>query len=239
MGVRALTIRGVRAERVELAGDFTDWQPVALERTRGPAWELSVELAPGVYRLNVRIDGGAWQVPRGATPQQDEFGGVVGLIIVREHCPAARRTEPTPAVRRPPDAGDRLAGPAQRRLSGGPGSSSRDAVILGACRIIATPPRRRAPLLGVATARAQTLLVGTAALTALAWPIGPPTWETRDRPKASRRSGHVLRGRCRRRILKTTNAGVTFTSLFTGQTTRPVGAGPSRLRPQRPAGGDR
>jgi hypothetical protein len=83
IGVRTLTIRGVRAERVELAGDFTDWRPVSLKRTRGPAWRLPVQLAPGVYRLNVRIDGGAWQVPRGATPQQDEFGGRVGLIVVR------------------------------------------------------------------------------------------------------------------------------------------------------------
>jgi hypothetical protein len=82
-GVRTLIIRGVRAERVELAGDFTDWQPVTLERTRGLDWELPVQLAPGVYRLNVRIDGGTWQVPRGATPQQDEFGGLVGLVVVR------------------------------------------------------------------------------------------------------------------------------------------------------------
>ena len=83
VGVRTLTIRGVSADRVEVAGDFTDWEPVTLTRVRGTAWKLPVVLGPGVYRLNVRIDGGPWQVPRGATPQRDEFGGLVGLVVVR------------------------------------------------------------------------------------------------------------------------------------------------------------
>ena len=83
IGTRTLTVRAARAERVEIAGDFTDWQPLVLRRADGRAWELPVLLAPGVYRLNVRIDGGAWQVPRGATPQRDEFGGFVGLVVVR------------------------------------------------------------------------------------------------------------------------------------------------------------
>jgi hypothetical protein len=81
-GVRALTIRGVNADRIEIAGDFTDWEPVALARTGRLDWELPLTLAPGVYRLNVRIDGGPWRVPRGATPQRDEFGTMVGLVVV-------------------------------------------------------------------------------------------------------------------------------------------------------------
>lgn len=83
MGARMLTIRGVNAERIEIAGDFTDWEAVPLSRVGRFAWELPVRLAPGVYRLNVRIDGGTWLVPRGATPQRDEFGGLVGLVVVR------------------------------------------------------------------------------------------------------------------------------------------------------------
>jgi hypothetical protein len=83
IGVRTITIRGVRAERIEIAGDFTDWQPVTLRQVDRQAWELPVLLPPGVYRLNVRIDGGPWRVPRGATPLQDEFGGLVGLVVVR------------------------------------------------------------------------------------------------------------------------------------------------------------
>lgn len=82
-GARALTIRGVTADRVEIAADFTDWAAVPLERVGRFAWELPIALGPGVYRLNVRIDDGPWRVPRGATPQQDEFGTVVGLVVVR------------------------------------------------------------------------------------------------------------------------------------------------------------
>lgn len=83
LGVRVITIHAPRAASVELAADFTDWQPVLLQPTGRDTWRLDLALAPGVYRLNVRIDGGPWSVPRGATPQADEFGSVVGLVVVR------------------------------------------------------------------------------------------------------------------------------------------------------------
>lgn len=83
LGARALTIRAPRAAVVELAADFTDWQPVRLRPAGRDTWRLDLPLPPGVYRLNVRIDGGPWSVPRGATPQTDEFGSVVGLVVVR------------------------------------------------------------------------------------------------------------------------------------------------------------
>jgi hypothetical protein len=82
-GVRALTIHAPGAASIELAGDFTDWQPVQLQRAGRDTWRLELALAPGIYRLNVRVDGGRWSVPRGATPQADEFGSVVGLVVVR------------------------------------------------------------------------------------------------------------------------------------------------------------
>jgi len=82
-GVRGITIRASGARSVEIAADFTDWQPVLLHAGRGGEWRLDLALAPGVYRLNVRVDGGPWIVPRGATPQEDEFGMLVGLVIVR------------------------------------------------------------------------------------------------------------------------------------------------------------
>ena len=82
VGTRELLIIAPGARTVEIAGDFSDWQPIALAR-RGDRWVFAVTLAPGVHRLNVRLDGGPWLVPRGATPQTDEFGGMVGLIVVR------------------------------------------------------------------------------------------------------------------------------------------------------------
>ena len=74
-------VRGARS--VELMGDFTDWQPVTLEHTREHAWEIELHLSTGVHRINVRVDGGAWLVPRGARAETDEFGSLVGVIVVQ------------------------------------------------------------------------------------------------------------------------------------------------------------
>jgi hypothetical protein len=63
--------------------DFTDWQPVPLRAAGDDLWELSVALAPGSYRFNVRTDGGAWVVPPGVTALADDFGGIVALLVVR------------------------------------------------------------------------------------------------------------------------------------------------------------
>jgi hypothetical protein len=71
------------ATSVDLMADFTDWQPLALKRVGKEIWELQVALTPGVHRLNVRVNGGEWLVPNGARPEEGEFGGSVGVIVVR------------------------------------------------------------------------------------------------------------------------------------------------------------
>ena len=76
-------IHAANAQSVELMGDFTDWNTTALTRAGDGIWELRIELMPGVHRLNIRIDGGAWLVPDGARPEQGEFGDAVGVIVVR------------------------------------------------------------------------------------------------------------------------------------------------------------
>lgn len=82
--LRTVTIRAPGARLVEIAGDFTDWEPQALQRSGGgDSWLLETALPVGVHRFHVRLDGGAWVVPRGVAPQQDEFGGRVGLLVVR------------------------------------------------------------------------------------------------------------------------------------------------------------
>jgi hypothetical protein len=82
-GTRTLHVRVEGARDVELMADFTDWMPVRLTRTAPGVWSFNVFLAPGVHRVNVRVDGGAWAVPPGLTAVRDEFGGDVGLLIVR------------------------------------------------------------------------------------------------------------------------------------------------------------
>jgi hypothetical protein len=81
-GGRELRFRVPGAARVEIMADFTNWQPVVLRAVGDERWALTARLPPGVHRVNVRIDGGAWTVPPGLTAVADEFGGAVGLLIV-------------------------------------------------------------------------------------------------------------------------------------------------------------
>lgn len=70
------------AERVEIAGDWNGWVPVAMERVDGNRWRVSIPLARGVYHFNVRLDGVAWAVPAGVTALDDGFGGKQGVLVV-------------------------------------------------------------------------------------------------------------------------------------------------------------
>ncbi len=79
---RDILIEVDSATRVELAGDFTDWTPRALRQESDRRWRIRLPLAPGIYRVNVRVDGGRWTVPVGMTSVDDEFGGQVGLLVV-------------------------------------------------------------------------------------------------------------------------------------------------------------
>ena len=67
---------------VELMGDFTDWQPVALAQSDTGIWEITLDVTPGVHRLNLRIDNGTWLVPAGTRLEETEFGGAVGVVLI-------------------------------------------------------------------------------------------------------------------------------------------------------------
>jgi hypothetical protein len=78
-----IRIHAASAKAVEVMGDFTDWTALPLSQTADGIWEVRLELAAGVHRLNIRIAGGAWLVPAGARPEESEFGGTVGVVVVR------------------------------------------------------------------------------------------------------------------------------------------------------------
>jgi hypothetical protein len=80
---RMLRVHAPGTTSVELMGDFTDWQPVTLKQAGAGTWEILLPLAPGVHRVNVRLDGGPWIVPAGTRSEPSDFGGVVGVIVVR------------------------------------------------------------------------------------------------------------------------------------------------------------
>ncbi len=79
---RTLRVFASQATSVELMGDFTDWRPVALTLVTPTLWEARLSVAPGVHRVNVRINGGAWFAPAGTRVEETEFGGVVGVLVV-------------------------------------------------------------------------------------------------------------------------------------------------------------
>ena len=81
-GSARITISGLKGTQVELMGDFTGWEPIALELSGENRWTTTLPVPPGVHRVNVRVDGGAWRAPAGIPSSTDEFGGAAGLLIV-------------------------------------------------------------------------------------------------------------------------------------------------------------
>jgi hypothetical protein len=77
-----MRVRAPGAGAVEIAGDFTDWEPLPLERLRGDSWEITLPLSRGTHRVNIRVNGGEWGVPPGVGAASDDFGGVVGLLVI-------------------------------------------------------------------------------------------------------------------------------------------------------------
>ena len=72
------------ASRVEVAGDWNGWQPVPLRQDGAGRWVIPADLAPGVYRFNLRIDGTTWVVPSEVPSVDDGFGGQVGILVISE-----------------------------------------------------------------------------------------------------------------------------------------------------------
>jgi hypothetical protein len=79
---REIVIQAADARAVELAGDFTDWKPVALQRWGADGWRVLLPISPGLHRLAIRIDGGAWRAPPGTRAIASEFGGEVAEVVV-------------------------------------------------------------------------------------------------------------------------------------------------------------
>ena len=81
-GARVIVVTARDARSVDVMADFTDWQPVALAPADHGVWRIEAPVAPGLHRVAIRLDGGAWMVPGNLPRASDEFGGAVGLITV-------------------------------------------------------------------------------------------------------------------------------------------------------------
>ena len=80
---RVVRVRATGAARVDIKGDFTDWQEVSLSPT-GEVFERAMVVGPGTHHLLVRIDGGAWRPAANTPAVDDDFGGRAGLLVIPE-----------------------------------------------------------------------------------------------------------------------------------------------------------
>ena len=77
-----LLIDAPRAESLELMGDATEWMVARMQRAANGRWRAELKLAPGMHRITVRVDGGAWIAPPGLPTGSDDYGSPVGMITV-------------------------------------------------------------------------------------------------------------------------------------------------------------
>lgn len=79
----ALDITAPNAGRVELMADFTDWQPISLERaTVTGSWRVERPIVPGLHRISLRVDGGAWVAPANLPGAGAGGEAGIGLLTV-------------------------------------------------------------------------------------------------------------------------------------------------------------
>ena len=78
----AIFIREPNATTVELMGDFTQWAPVALTRVSGSEWRGDFDVPAGAHRIDIRVNGRAWQPLAGMPQVADDFGGSSSLLVI-------------------------------------------------------------------------------------------------------------------------------------------------------------
>jgi hypothetical protein len=71
------------AHSVDIMGDFTQWTPLSLASDARGWWSVTLPIENGTHEVNVRVDGGPWLAPPGLATHEDEFGGIVALLVVR------------------------------------------------------------------------------------------------------------------------------------------------------------
>jgi hypothetical protein len=81
-GTTRVTFVLAGAARVEIAGEWNAWTPVALDSLGHDAWQATLPLGAGVYHFSLVVDGTRWVVPGGVPIVPDDFGGEAGLLIV-------------------------------------------------------------------------------------------------------------------------------------------------------------
>jgi len=83
----SLQLRAPQAQKVFLAGTFTDWaiQAKRMPRKRNSKYTFvtSIKLAPGTYEYKFIVDEAWMEDPAAQSSRQNEFGGQNSLITVK------------------------------------------------------------------------------------------------------------------------------------------------------------
>ncbi|PKL47081.1 MAG: hypothetical protein CVV39_06310 [Planctomycetes bacterium HGW-Planctomycetes-1] len=74
-----------RAQNVQIAGDFNNWQPnkTMMQQGKDGKWELALELAPGKYRYRMVVDGQWQQDPYNENIEMNPFGEYNSILEVK------------------------------------------------------------------------------------------------------------------------------------------------------------
>ena len=80
--LRRIEVTAPGAQRVEVMGDFTMWDAVELRRAPGGRFIFALHLVPGVYRVQVRRDGGPWMIPVNLPGMSDPDMGEAGTLVI-------------------------------------------------------------------------------------------------------------------------------------------------------------
>jgi hypothetical protein len=80
--LRRIEVTAPGARRVEATGDFTMWDAVELRRSSGGRFLFELHMASGVYRVQVRRDGGPWMIPANLPGMDDPDLGEAGTLVI-------------------------------------------------------------------------------------------------------------------------------------------------------------
>jgi len=83
-GLTRLSLSAPEAAQVEVGGDWNGWHLVPLTRSANGVWYADLAIPPGVYRYGFRVDGAAWETPKGVAAVNDGFGGKSAWLTVSE-----------------------------------------------------------------------------------------------------------------------------------------------------------
>jgi hypothetical protein len=68
--------------RVQLNGSVTHWEPATMRAERDGAWVWDGIIPDGMHEVVIRVDDGPWVVPPGLSFVRDEFGDMVGRLVI-------------------------------------------------------------------------------------------------------------------------------------------------------------